>query len=299
MNPRERISLVVCTKNRVKDLSECLRSIMLMNEKPDELVVIDNNSIDNTKNVVLGFKKSSLFPVRYTVEKKTGYPAVYNRGISEARYDWVAFIDDDCIATAQWLSSLQTAIKHNSNIAAILGRSDTMFSTNLFSLATMFNIWYWKRGAIKGSHVIDLEVLDNKNIAYNRTFLQKHGIRFSNKRSLGWEDCDVGMQIQKVGGKAVYAEGVLVLHKDPVMINDYLKKIYHSTVAGASYRNTWSTFRKSLGLGKPEPGVLRALPSFTKFRHLSIMQISMLVLILYFTYVYIKVLPLFNKHIYP
>jgi glycosyltransferase involved in cell wall biosynthesis len=296
MKRHERISVVICTKNRSKDLSECLGSIASINGNPDELIIVDNNSTDETPQVVNLFKKSVSFPVRYIVEKKTGYSTIYNRGLSQSKYRWIMFIDDDCIASKKWLSSFRTVVNTSHNPAVIIGKSDTLYSSNLFSLATMFNIWYWKQHAIQGSRILDFEVLDNKNIVYNKTFLQKNGIRFSNNRNRGCEDCDVGMQIQKAGGYALYERRALVLHKDPTTLGVYLKKTYNSAIAGISYRNAWNNYRRLNGIGKRKITASKALPLFAKKYHLSILQTSALALLLYLTYTYIKILIALNKH---
>jgi glycosyltransferase involved in cell wall biosynthesis len=290
-----KISVVICTKDRSKDLSDCLASIRAMHKLPDELVVIDNHSTDETPQVVRQFQHSVNFPVRYIMEKKAGYPAVYNRGLSESKHNWVIFIDDDCIAGKQWLDSLCLAIEQSKNVAAVLGQSDTLYRTNLFSLATMFNIWYWKKQAIIGSRILDLEVLDNKNIVYNKTFLQNHLIRFDDERNKGWEDCDVGMQIQRAGGKAIYASRALVFHKDPTTLGSYLKKVYNSALEEISYRKGWDAFRQSHGLKRFKSHAYANIPIFTKRYHLSFVWTAALVLILYLTYGYIKIVTARHK----
>ena len=77
-------------------LKSCLNSLVTQTKKSDEVIVVDNSSNDNTKNVVINFNKQ--LPIRYIFEPRIGIPIARNTGIKNAKYDIIAFIDDDCVA---------------------------------------------------------------------------------------------------------------------------------------------------------------------------------------------------------
>lgn len=100
------ISVVVCTYNRSKILRAALQSLSAMTVPPDvqwELIVIDNNSQDETADAVAQFSKTSPVDVRYVFETQQGKSHALNRGIREAHGDIIAFTDDDVIVDKLWL----------------------------------------------------------------------------------------------------------------------------------------------------------------------------------------------------
>ena len=102
------ISVVVCTYNRASTLRQMLEAFFGQRDisvADHELIVVDNNSSDDTPGVVEEFRR---FPsLRYVVEKRQGLSCARNRGIAEARGDIVAFLDDDAIVDKAWLVKLQ------------------------------------------------------------------------------------------------------------------------------------------------------------------------------------------------
>ncbi len=109
------ISVNICTYNRSEMLGDALRSVMCQetdNKFSFEIVVVDNVSTDSTKAVVQHVAKDSPVAVRYVFEKAKGVAQARNRGIKESQGAWIAFFDDDQIATANWLGQLyEVAVK--------------------------------------------------------------------------------------------------------------------------------------------------------------------------------------------
>ncbi len=92
-----RFSIVLCTKNRAHLLESALASIAAI-DYPNgafELVLVDNGSTDGTRALVDRFRGSVSFDVRYAFEERPGLSAARNRGIREARGEYVFFTDDD------------------------------------------------------------------------------------------------------------------------------------------------------------------------------------------------------------
>lgn len=104
------ITVVVCTYNRSRMLSDALRSL-LQQEIGDafrwEILVVDNASTDDTPAAVAAIAATTSTPVRHVVETKRGVVPARNRGVAEARGEWVAFFDDDQLADSRWLLELR------------------------------------------------------------------------------------------------------------------------------------------------------------------------------------------------
>ncbi len=235
------ISVVIVTKNRSRDLIACIGSLLVQSEEIDELIIVDNDSSDETASLILNLKKNCVMNIKYIQERRVGYPIIYNRGLKETRFPWVAFIDDDCVAHPDWFSSIKKSIKKHRNAAVIVGKSNTYFNKNMFSLATLFFNQMWKENGKIEEKITYFETLDNKNITYNKDFLVKNNLEFNEKRfkenNGAGEDVDLGLQISKKKGKAFFVSNMLIQHKDPITFSSYFMKLKFAQNAAKTVEN--------------------------------------------------------------
>src|ERR1041384_3596860 len=105
MKPSD-ISVVVCTYNRAALLPQALRSLFTqkVEDVSYEIVVIDNNSSDNTPATIESLQSESPVPLRYFRESRQGNAYARNTGVEQAAAPIVAYIDDDCIADENWVA---------------------------------------------------------------------------------------------------------------------------------------------------------------------------------------------------
>jgi len=99
------ISVVICTYNRAELLANGLQSLceQTLAMSHYEVIVIDNNSNDNTRAVTEKFCQQYR-NIRYFFETQQGLSHARNRGWREAKADYVAYIDDECKVPSQWLT---------------------------------------------------------------------------------------------------------------------------------------------------------------------------------------------------
>jgi glycosyltransferase involved in cell wall biosynthesis len=69
-----------------------------------EVVVVDNNSSDTTRETVLGFSETTSVSVRYKFEPKQGQSVARNSGIAVAGGDVILFTDDDILPKSDWVA---------------------------------------------------------------------------------------------------------------------------------------------------------------------------------------------------
>lgn len=102
-------SIVIPTYNRATLLEAAIKSVSQL-RIPDgsqaEVLVIDNNSTDNTIDIVASAAANSPFPIRYILEERQGASHVRNRAIVEARFEHLVYLDDDMTSVASdWLEA--------------------------------------------------------------------------------------------------------------------------------------------------------------------------------------------------
>ncbi|MGL4849562.1 MAG: glycosyltransferase family 2 protein [Clostridium sp.] len=111
----KKLSIIICTYNRAEILKECIKSIVSNNKNLEkyEIVIVDNNSSDNTRECVNEMEINNL---RYTLEIKQGLSNARNRGIIEACYRYIAFIDDDVIVEKQFVENILKYFSDSKNV---------------------------------------------------------------------------------------------------------------------------------------------------------------------------------------
>lgn len=120
-----RISVIIPTYNRSNLLPMCLDSLMKQSYPKTnfEVIIIDNNSQDNTKEVVNKYIYD--YPdvnIRYLLEKRPGLVYARHAGAKAARFEILAFSDDDGILAPEWLMEIAKVFNINEQIAAVAGK---------------------------------------------------------------------------------------------------------------------------------------------------------------------------------
>lgn len=112
MDWQPRISVLVCTRDRVSSLRRCLGSILRSMDacpKSVELVVVDNGSTDCTGDFIaeLALERPS---VRCVPEPVAGLSRARNRGVREAAGEVILFADDDVMVPLPWVEKMTAPI---------------------------------------------------------------------------------------------------------------------------------------------------------------------------------------------
>jgi glycosyltransferase involved in cell wall biosynthesis len=105
--PEIRITVAIPTYNRAELLRQTLVGVTRQDFPAEryEVLVIDNNSSDRTREVVARFAGSRP-PPRHLLETRQGLDHARNRAVAEARGEIVVFADDDILVEADWLRLL-------------------------------------------------------------------------------------------------------------------------------------------------------------------------------------------------
>ena len=104
-------SLVIATYNRAADLRDTLGSLAGLRPDGDwEVLVVDNNSTDGTRQVVESAASTFPAPLRYLFEAEQGRSPALNAGIRRALGDIIVTTDDDVRVEGDWLDRASAAL---------------------------------------------------------------------------------------------------------------------------------------------------------------------------------------------
>lgn len=105
------ISVIIPTFNCAKYIGEAIDSALSQTLKPSEIIVVDDGSQDNTKEVVGEFRD-----VTYVYRSRGGPGAARNVGIEMASSDWISFLDADDVWDREHLKKVAEVIIGNGTV---------------------------------------------------------------------------------------------------------------------------------------------------------------------------------------
>jgi glycosyltransferase involved in cell wall biosynthesis len=103
------LSVIICTRNRARKLAtliQCLGSQRDIEKLNWEIIIVDNNSTDNTKEVAYAFSEGSNLRINYIFEPRTGLSYARNIGILVSKGSYILFIDDDVLIPKEFVSNV-------------------------------------------------------------------------------------------------------------------------------------------------------------------------------------------------
>jgi glycosyltransferase involved in cell wall biosynthesis len=118
-----RFSVVIPTRNRLGSLKKALETVFAQDYPPDrfEVIVVNDGSVDGTWEYLqrVQAERPAWTVTLVDLGKNHGIPFARNAGVRASSGEIIAFIDDDCIASANWLKALDDAyLRHPQTVAA-------------------------------------------------------------------------------------------------------------------------------------------------------------------------------------
>jgi glycosyltransferase involved in cell wall biosynthesis len=206
--------VIVCTHNRAHRLEQTLNSLQQMTvpfDLPWELIIVDNNSSDNTKKVIDNFINKSSLKIKYVFERNQGLSHARNMGIQEASGNIIAFTDDDCIVDRYWITSISKEFHADESIVGIGGR---VLLYNKMDRPISIRISE-ERATISSTDRI-FKLMIGCNMAIARPVFDEIGLFDTDfgagTRFASTEDLDFLYRVYKRGLKLIYSPDVLIYH---------------------------------------------------------------------------------------
>jgi glycosyltransferase involved in cell wall biosynthesis len=202
------VSVVVPTKNSAAYLGLCLRSIDEQSYKPIELIVVDNNSNDNTKIIARSFTKKVY---NYGPERS----AQRNLGARHAKGKYLLFIDSDMVLTPRVVEGCVNKISKQPGLKALIIPEKS------------FGIGFWaKCKALERTFYEGLDWMEAARFVNREVFNKVGGYDESNT---GTEDYDLPQRIEVVFPKPIGRINEVINHNEQKLnlIKTCKKKYYY------------------------------------------------------------------------
>jgi GT2 family glycosyltransferase len=130
------VSIILVNYNGKEFLNECLTSLLNQSYHTFEIILVDNNSSDDSLDLVI-----KNFPVVHVIRSNTnlGFAAGCNIGVKAANGDMICLFNQDAIADGEWLSTLVAVLQSSENIAAVAGK--VLYWGNRYGENRVFCTW--------------------------------------------------------------------------------------------------------------------------------------------------------------
>jgi len=229
------ISVIIPTYNRSELVRDAVLSVLRQDAREIvfEIIVVDNNSSDDTEAVIKSLIAGNEGNLQYVVERQQGNAYARNAGIAKAQGSLIAFIDDDVVVEGNWLGLLNATFQGRGDLSFVGGRVLPRWN---YPLPSWLTRKHWSPLAlidygeeeflISGQNPIGLLTA---NIAFRRNVFDELGV-FSPelqrvKNGIGsLEDHEFLMRVCRSGKKGLYVPRLVAVA--PVDLSR-LTKDYH------------------------------------------------------------------------
>ncbi len=225
------ISVVIATFKRPDSLRQTLKSLLICKVSGDfeyEIVVVDNNSKDQTEHTVKELMPSFDGRLKYIFEPKQGKNSALNTGIKKSSGEIIAITDDDCLVDQSWLIQVYEAT-NKYQVDILGGKVFPVFSAEIPDWIDMNNkIFYGPLVHFNlGDNYIDsrtkLILPPGANMIIRRSSYDKFNGFEQGTRA---QDTEICYSWYKRGAQIGYAPGIIVHHitPDSRLNKDYFRR---------------------------------------------------------------------------
>ena len=217
------VSVVVIAFNEEKNISNILDSLVALDYSNFEVLVVDGGSGDGTQEIVKKYTKKDK-RIKLVVDDGGSITSSRNLGVKNAKFDYIAFTDADCIVPKDWLRNYVNEFskyekeyeRKKLNLAGVGGANIPPVDCNKFqkALGIVFDSMLGSLGSIQAK-VFDADKeawsISCSNSFYLKKALVDVGL-FSEDLGNQGEDWEMGYKMQKKGYKLLGLKSSFVWH---------------------------------------------------------------------------------------
>ena len=211
-------SVIICVYNGAETLAGSLRAVAAQQfPAPYEVIVVDDGSTDDSARI------AAQFDARLLRCPHRGLAAAKNTGWQAARGEWVAFTDDDCAPSRQWLRSLRQAVAPQNGGERVLGAAGRISGYPSRSAVARY---VELTGGFNTDRHLQHPVFPyapGGNVMYRREALA--AVNGVDERYSYYESCDLHTRLlRNYGGVFRYEPRAVVLHCHYTRWRDYFRQ---------------------------------------------------------------------------
>ena len=227
-DPWPRVSVVVCTHNGERTLSQCLDRLHCLAYPDFELIVVDDGSTDASADIARAHGAALI------QTEHRGLSFARNAGVAKASGEVVAFLDDDAYPDPDWLHYVAVALRAE-GYAGVGGPNIPPEDDGLVADCV---------AAAPGGPIHVLisdrvaEHLPGCNMAFRKAALEEIG-GFDERFRVAGDDVDVCWRLQEAGKTLGFSAGAVVMHRRRDSVWRYLKQQYGYGKAEALLERKW------------------------------------------------------------
>ena len=190
------VSVILTIRNESAHIKKCLDSIINQSYEDFEIIILDDNSTDNTVEIVNTFNDKRI-RLYNALQKELGHANLRNYALKKACGKYIFITDGDCVPHYDWISE-GLRVFENENCVGVEGKT---FYESIKSITVAD---YYTQRLVSGGFM-------TCNVAYLRDSIIEAGY-FDPKFKYVYEDRDLGMRIKKLG-KIYFESNMLVFHQ--------------------------------------------------------------------------------------
>jgi GT2 family glycosyltransferase len=235
---RPLVSIIIPHWNGIDVITECLESLQRATYPNLEIIVVDNNSTDDSVNYI---RKTFPKVVIFENGLNEGYAGGCNRGSEIAKGEYLLFLNNDTIHEPNWIEPLVQLLEKNTKIASVQPKILNYYQKNLFDYAGAagglldFLVFPFARGRIFNEQEIDTsqynsikEIFWSSGTAFlvRKTSFEKAG-KFYELFFAHMEEIDLCWRFHLLGYDVWSEPSSKVYHKNAVTLPMYSEKKYY------------------------------------------------------------------------
>lgn len=251
------VSIIIVTYNSGKEIINCVNSLLpQLNNINGEIIIIDNDSIDNTISLINDIESKSISIIQN--KENFGYTKANNQGIKNTKSDYILLLNPDITVPNGVIKNLLNEIKDNNNLGAVAPqlrypdgriqkscrrfprRRDILYESiglsKIFNNSKEFN--YWKMGDFDHNKSRLVDQPAGAALLISKKIIDEIGL-LDEQFPMFFSDVDLCKRIWDAGYNIQYTTNSFITHKGGASV--YQKRI---KMIVSSHFSFWKYFNK-------------------------------------------------------
>ena len=230
-----RYSIIATSYNDARNIDAYMKSIIDFEVQPEELVVVDGGSKDNTEEEIKKYTTETQFDIRTIFDgTRRNISEGYNEAIKQCRSEWILITGIGNTYKPEYISVLINAIEDS--------KADMAYGPFIGNDVNEFSKIY-NKAFLKGNKPFDYGQASNRGVLIHKSVFERCGYFYENFIYAG-EDTEFYNRVKEYGIYSVYTEKAIVNWDPPINLQQAMKKTRVNAIADMQLMNLKKLFMK-------------------------------------------------------